>query len=96
MALKRVAKFHGNHSPTVGQELKTGLNKFPGDCPVGIKEILQRILGKFVIKDCGKDVTHTFGVQISFNLVIFLSCIQPYFLIREMGRCTILGKASVE
>ena len=72
-----------------------GLDKCPGVRLVGIREILQSILVKCVLKACGKDVTHTCGVQLSFTLVIFVSWVSPSFLIREMGRCLILGKASV-
>ena len=73
-----------------------GLDNFPGVCPVGIRDILQRILGKWTLKEREKDVTHTCGVKLSFTLVIFLSWISPSLLIRDMGRCLILGKASVD
>ena len=73
-----------------------GLDKFPGVCPVRIREIFQRILGNCVLKAYGKYVNHTCGVQLSFILVIFLPWISPYFLIRDMGGCSIVGKASMD
>ena len=72
------------------------LDKCPGVRPVRIREILQSILGKCVLKACVKDVTQTCGVQLSFTLLILLSWISPSFFIRYMGVCLILGKASVD
>ena len=40
-----------------------GLDKCPGVWPVGIGEILQRILGKCVLQACGEDETHACGVD---------------------------------
>ena len=50
-----------------------GLDKCPGVRLVGIRETLQLILGKCALKACGKDITHTCGVQLSFTLAILLS-----------------------
>ena len=81
---------------TIVAGILTGLDKCPVVRLVRIRYILQRILGKCVLKACGKDVTHTCGVQLSFILVVLLSWISPSFLIREMGGCSILGKTSVD
>ena len=74
----------------------TVLDNCPGVRLVIIRDILLRILGNCVLKSCGKDVTHTCGVQLSFTLVIFLPWISTSLLIRDMVRCLILGKASVD
>ena len=49
------------HSVVAGKFV--GLEKCPGVKPVGVGEILQRILGKFLLKECGKNVTHSCGVE---------------------------------
>ena len=39
------------------------MEKCPGFCPVVIVDILQKVLGKCILKICSDDVTHDCGVD---------------------------------